>query len=73
MQTDRSLSADEKMAMGLQPVTSAVFLIANSLLYNVGVSEEYLRCLCTLSGIKRGWCVRVCINRFVVMSNFAYF
>jgi hypothetical protein len=39
-----------KTAMGLPPVTSAVFLIANKLWQNVGVSEEYLRYLCYPSG-----------------------
>jgi hypothetical protein len=35
-----------KTAMGLPPVTSAVFLIASWFWKNVGVSEEYLRYLC---------------------------
>jgi hypothetical protein len=36
----------DQTAIGLPPVTSAVFLIAQVLWYNVGVSEEYLKYLC---------------------------
>jgi hypothetical protein len=41
----KGLTDYNQMAMGLPPVTSVVFLIANSYLYNMGVKEEHLRCL----------------------------
>jgi hypothetical protein len=36
----------DQAAMGLPPVRFEVFLKAKSFWYNVGVSEEYMRCLC---------------------------
>jgi hypothetical protein len=36
----------DQTAMGLPPVTSAVVLIAKTFWLNVGVLEEYLKCLC---------------------------
>jgi hypothetical protein len=35
----------DQMVIGLPPVKSAVYLIPKQFWYNVGVTEEYLRCL----------------------------
>jgi hypothetical protein len=59
----------DQTAMGLPPVTFAVFLIAKLFLLNVNVSEQYLKFLCYLFEDK-AWVVMYVINSIYMVPTY---